>query len=174
VNEALTLRVLTEADALAVLALYRATAAGPNSGLARCPDEMDLAWVQGFLGKASAGGATLGVWAGAVLAGEVHASRMGPRQFDHNLMDLTVAVHPDWQGRGVGARLFEGLFSAAAAMTPRIERIELAVREGNPGARRLYERLGFVAEGRHPGRVRLPDGTMDTDITMTKVLPPPA
>lgn len=169
-SETLTLRPLTAADAPAVLALYRATADSPASGLARSPDEMDLAWVQGFLGKASASGATLGVWAGDVLAGEIHASRMGPRQFDHNLMDLTVAVHPDWQGRGVGARLFEGLFAAAAALTPAIERIELAVREGNPGALRLYQRLGFVIEGHHPGRVRLPDGTVETDITMAKFL----
>jgi putative acetyltransferase len=169
-SEAFVLRALTTADAPAVLALYRATADSPSSGLARSPDEMDLAWVQGFLGKASASGATLGVWSADVLAGEIHASRMGPRQFDHNLMDLTVAVHPDWQGRGVGARLFEGLFAAAAAMTPKIERIELAVREGNPGALRLYQRMGFVIEGHHPGRVRLPDGTVETDITMAKFL----
>ena len=169
-SEALVLRPLTPADAPAVLALYRATAGSPASGLARSPDEMDLAWVQGFLAKAAASGATLGVWAGGVLAGEIHASRMGPRQFDHNLMDLTVAVHPDWQGRGVGGRLFEGLFAAAAGMTPAIERIELAVREGNPGALRLYERMGFVIEGHHPGRVRLSDGTVETDITMAKFL----
>jgi putative acetyltransferase len=169
-SDALTLRALTVADAPAVLALYQATAVSPSSGLARSPDEMDLAWVQGFLGKASANGATLGVWARDVLAGEIHAWRIGPRQFDQNLMDLTVAVHPDWQGRGVGARLFEGLFAAAAGMTPAIERIELAVREGNAGALRLYQRLGFVIEGRHPGRVRLPDGTVETDITMAKFL----
>ena len=169
-SETLTVRPLTAADAPAVLALHQATADSPTSGLARSPDEMNLGWVQGFLGKASANGATLGVWAGEVLAGEIHASRMGPRQFDHNLMDLTVAVHPDWQGRGVGARLFEGLFAAAAAMTPAIERIELAVREGNPGALRLYQRMGFIIEGHHPGRVRLPDGTVETDITMAKFL----
>ena len=169
-GETLVLRPLTTADAPAVLALYQATADSASSGLARSPDEMDLGWVEGFLGKASANGATLGVWAGETLAGEIHASRMGPRQFDHNLMDLTVAVHPDWQGRGVGSRLFEGLFAAAAAMTPAIERIELAVREGNPGALRLYQRMGFVIEGHHPGRVRLPDGTVETDITMVKFL----
>jgi putative acetyltransferase len=164
------LRPTTPVDAPAVLALYRATAGAPDSGLARAPDEMDLAWVQGFLARATASGASLGVWAGDALAGEIHASRMGARQFDHNLMDLTVAVHPDWQGQGVGARLFDGLFAAAGAMSPKIERIELAVREGNTGAIRLYERLGFVQEGRHPGRVRLPDGRVEMDLTMAKFL----
>ncbi|MBU1376517.1 MAG: GNAT family N-acetyltransferase [Alphaproteobacteria bacterium] len=166
----LQLRPTNPVDAPAVLTLYRATAAAPDSGLARASDEMELSWVQGFLARATASGASLGVWAGDALAGEIHASRMGARQFDHNLMDLTVAVHPDWQGRGIGARLFEGLFVAAAAMSPKIERIELAVREGNAGAIRLYQRLGFVVEGHHPGRVRLPDGWIEMDLTMAKVL----
>ncbi len=169
-EEPFVLRPLTSADAPAVLALYRAVAASPDSGLARAPDEMDLAWVRGFLARASGQGATLGAWAGDALAGEVHASRMGPRQFDSNLMDLTVAVHPAWQGRGVGAQLFDGLFAAAAAMTPRIERIELAVREGNSGALRLYQRLGFVIEGHHPGRGPQPHGSVEADITMAKFL----
>ena len=134
------------------------------------PDEMDLAWVQGFLSRAVANGVSLGLWSDGELCGEIHAARAGPRQFDHNLMDLTVAVHPDWQGKGLGARLFEGLFEAATAMSPRIERIELAVREGNLGAIRLYQRLGFVIEGRHPGRVRLPDGRVEMDLTMAKLL----
>lgn len=164
------LRRTTPADAPAVLALYQATAAAPGSGLARAPDEVDLAWTQAFMARATASGASLGVWADGALAGEIHASRMGPRQFDHVLLDLTVAVHPDWQGRGIGARLFEGLFAAAATMSPKVERIELAVREGNTAALRLYQRLGFVVEGHHPGRVRLPDGRVEMDLTMAKFL----
>lgn len=163
-------RPTTPVDAPAVLALYRAAAGAPNSGLARAPDEMDLAWAQGFLARATATGASLGVWAGDILVGEIHATRMGARQFDHNLMDLAVAVHPGWQGQGVGARLFEALFAVADGLSPRIERIELAVREGNTGAIRLYERLGFVLEGCHPGRVRLPDGRIEMDLTMARVV----
>jgi ribosomal protein S18 acetylase RimI-like enzyme len=82
------------------------------------------------------------------------------------LTDLTVAVDPDFQGQGVGRRLFEALFAAVAGMTPKIERIELMAREGNTHAVRLYERLGFRIEGRMPGRVRMPDGTADTDLAM--------
>jgi putative acetyltransferase len=84
------------------------------------------------------------------------------------LTDLTVAVHPDWQGRGVGRALFEALFAAARAQ--KVERIELMAREGNVGALRLYEALGFKVDGRFEGRVRLPDGTTEADIAMGKLL----
>jgi putative acetyltransferase len=44
-------------------------------------------------------------------------------------------------------------------------------REGNTDAIRLYERLGFVIEGRFPGRVRLEDGSVEADIAMGRPLP---
>jgi len=79
-------------------------------------------------------------------------------------------VHPGFQGRGVGAALFEALFAAAAELSPAIERVELMCREGNAGALRLYQRLGFVVEGRFPRRVRLGDGTIEDDLAMARRL----
>ena len=79
-------------------------------------------------------------------------------------------MHPDFQGRGVGAALFEALFAEAGKMTPAIERVELLCREGNTGALRLYERLGFVLEGRFPRRVRLKDGTVEDDLAFARRL----
>jgi putative acetyltransferase len=86
------------------------------------------------------------------------------------LSDLTVAVHPHARGQGLGTRLFQALFDRAARLTPPIERIELAAREGNAAAIRLYERLGFEVEGRFRGRVRLPDGTVEDDVAMARRL----
>lgn len=165
----LTIRATTPADAPAILALHIA-AASRGGGLAREADEMDLAGIQAALARPFLNGVALSAWEGDAIAGEIHASRPGPRQFAHNLTDLTVAVHPDFQGRGVGASLFEALFAAAATLTPRIERVELLCRHGNARAVRLYRRLGFVVEGRFPGRVRLPDGTIEDDLAMAKVL----
>jgi putative acetyltransferase len=165
----LTIRATTPADAPAILALHKAAAAG-GGGLAREPDEMDLAGIEAALARPFRNGVALSAWVGGDIAGEIHASRLGARQFDHNLTDLTVAVHPHYQGRGVGAALFEALFAEAARLTPAIERIELMCREGNLGAVRLYQRLGFVIEGRFPRRVRLKDGTMDDDLAMAKRL----
>jgi putative acetyltransferase len=168
---AVLIRGSTLADAPAILSLHLA-AASRGGGLAREPDEMNLAGVEAALARPLANGVALSAWMDGGIAGEIHASRLGPRQFDRNLTDLTVAVHPDAQGRGVGAALFEALFEAAAKLTPRIERIELMCREGNSHAVRLYQRLGFVIEGRFTRRVRLPDGTIEDDLAMAKVLAP--
>lgn len=166
----ITIRSATPADAPAILTVHLA-AASNGGGLAREPDEIDLAGIEAALAKPLLNGVALMAWEGERPAGEIHASRLGPRQFAHNLTDLTVAVHPHFQGRGVGAALFEALFIEARKLTrPPIERVELMCREGNLAAVRLYQRLGFVIEGRFPRRVRLKDGTIDDDLAMAKVL----
>lgn len=163
------IRPTTLADAPAICALHRATAAAPG-GLARQPDEIGLGWVEQVLAQALKAGVALSAWNGPDIAAELHVPRMGPRQFAHVLSDLTIAVHPDWQGRGLGAQLFEALFARASMLRPKVERIELMVREGNAGAIRLYQRMGFTVEGRFEGRVRLPDGTIEADLAMGKRL----
>lgn len=163
-----TIRATTLADAPAILALHLA-AASRGGGLAREPDEMSLPPIEAALAKALATGVALSAWNGEAIAGEIHASRLGPRQFDNSLTELTVAVHPDFQGRGIGGLLFEALF-AEARKQPGLTRVELFCREGNAHAVRLYQRLGFVIEGRLVRRVVLADGTVEDDLAMAKFL----
>jgi ribosomal protein S18 acetylase RimI-like enzyme len=59
--------------------------------------------------------------------------------FDERTFDLTVGVHAEARGLGVGERLIRALIAEA---TLRGLRLSLNVRATNP-ARRLYERLGF-------------------------------
>lgn len=162
----LSLRSLTLADAPMVLALMRRA----EGGLGRLPDEMDLPWMEDAITAALAGGLAIGAWDGASLAGVIKASRMPSVQFQHVLWDLTVAVAPEFQGQGVGARLFSELLATAATLTPRIERVELVVREGLTHAIRLYERIGFRQEGRFERRFRLADGSCEADIPMALLL----
>ena len=100
----------------------------------------------------------------------IKAIRMPSVQFQHVLWDLTVAVEPESQGCGIGQRLFAELLASAATMTPRVERIELVVREGLTHAIRLYERLGFRQEGRFERRFRLSNGTYEADLPMALFL----
>jgi ribosomal protein S18 acetylase RimI-like enzyme len=57
-----------------------------------------------------------------------------------------VAVHPDWQGRGIANALMEAALGEVSAKGGRW--VGLEVRADNQAARRLYERLGFEEVGR--------------------------
>lgn len=167
---AFTVRPAVPDDAPAILALHRRVAAQPG-GLARQPDEVTADYVAHAMAVAADGGLNLvAVDAGGALCGELHVERMKVAIFAHVLTDLTVAVDPDWQGRGVGSALFRALILAARTMTPPVGRIELWTGAANLGAQRLYERIGFKIEGRMIGRGRLPDGTVDDDIVMGLLL----
>lgn len=165
-----TVRPAVSSDAAAILALHRRVAAIPG-GLARRPEEITADYVDHAMAAAAEGGFNLvAVGSDGVLCGEIHVERMKIRLFAHVLTDLTVAVDPDWQGRGVGSALFRALISSARQATPPVGRIELGTGAGNLGAQRLYERLGFRVEGRMPGRGRHPDGRVEDDIVMGLLL----
>jgi GNAT superfamily N-acetyltransferase len=165
-----TVRSAVPEDAASILALHRKVAAQPG-GLARQPDEVTADYVAHAMAVAADGGLNLvAVDADGALCGELHVERMKVAIFAHVLTDLTVAVDPDWQGRGVGSALFRALIDAARTLTPPVGRIELWTGAANLGAQRLYERLGFKIEGRMIGRGRLPDGTVDDDIVMGLLL----
>ena len=164
--EGFSFRPLSMKDAPEVLRVMRKAA----GGLSRQPHEMDLAWAEEALATALSGGVAIGAWEGVNLAGVIKASRMPSLQFQHVLWDLTVAVDPDFQRRGVARGLFEALFSAAETVRPRIKRIELVVRADLTHAIRLYESLGFQIEGRFEGRFRLPDGRYEADLPMAHFL----
>lgn len=154
-----------------IVALYR-TVSERSGGIARAPDEVTDDYVRGFLTASLASGLCVVAEDGAPdgrLAGELHAHAYGPRMLAHVLGNLTVAVHPDRQGAGVGRRLFEWLLATVERDLPHVRRIELKAYESNTRAIRLYESLGFRAEGRMEQRVRLPDGTLRADIPMAWV-----
>lgn len=82
-----------------------------------------------------------------------------------HVVQLTMAVHPGWQGRGIGKALLTSLLEWARS-APRVERAELRVRSGNTNAMALYRALGFVEEGRMVKRIKVaPDRYFD-DVAM--------
>jgi ribosomal protein S18 acetylase RimI-like enzyme len=161
------IRPLEQSHAPELLLLMRSA----TGGLGLLPEEMDLSWAEETIAHALHGGVALGAWEGERLAGMIKAVRMPSVQFQHVLWELTVAVDPNFQGRGIARRLFEKLIETAATLTPRIERIELVVREGLTHAIKLYESLGFQHEGRFTRRFRLPDGRYEDDLPMVLLLP---
>lgn len=56
----------------------------------------------------------------------------------------SIAIAPDWQGRGLGTRL---VAFAEDTFRPRSRHLFLCVSSFNDGAKRLYERLGYEPVG---------------------------
>uniref|UniRef100_B0T8J0 GCN5-related N-acetyltransferase n=1 Tax=Caulobacter sp. (strain K31) TaxID=366602 RepID=B0T8J0_CAUSK len=163
-------RSATPQDAAAILALHRKVATVPG-GLAREPGEVTEDYVARAMAVSADGGVNLvAIGSDRDLCGELHVERMKVGIFAHVLTDLTVAVDPDWQGRGVGSALFRALIETARTMSPPVGRIELWTGAANLGAQRLYQRLGFQIEGRMIGRGRHPDGHVEDDIVMGLLL----
>lgn len=162
------LEAATDADGPALATLYRAVAA-TEGGLARSQAEITNEYVAHFLAKAQASGiilvARLGL--GEPPIGEIHCYALGPRVFAHVLGELTIAVHPAYQGQGIGKALFTELLRRFEREQPDILRVELIARESNRKAIAFYQKLGFQIEGRLVNRIRSADGNgFEADIPM--------
>jgi ribosomal protein S18 acetylase RimI-like enzyme len=79
---------------------------------------------------------------GGEVAGRLWLDERG----DHQHI-LDIALLPAWRGRGLGTHCLQALAERAAA---RGQGLSIQVEVHNP-ARRLYERLGFVADGEPQG-----------------------
>lgn len=82
-----------------------------------------------------------------------------------HVFQLTIVVHPQYTGGGIGRALLQDLLSWARRDS-RVHKIELIVRITNARAIHLYRCLGFIEEGRFHKRVRLPDGDFLDDLAM--------
>jgi putative acetyltransferase len=158
-----TLRPGHAADAAALLELYQAVARAAGA-LARRPEELDAAYVDGILQAALSRGVWLVSEDAQGLCASIHASRPLPRDFQHVLGELTLVVHPRAQGQGLGHRLFAAFMDHVSEQEPGITRVELITRDSNARARRIYEQLGFEQEGRLRRRVRHGDGRLEDDL----------
>jgi len=154
-------------DRDALIALHR-TVAAVEGGLARSVAEITEEYVSHFLKKSLESGLILVArqGAGGQVIGEIHAYALGPQVFAHVLGELTIAVHPAHQGRGIGKALFTELLRRVVEERPEIRRVELIARESNQKAIALYQRLGFQIEGRLANRIRSVDGGYEADIPM--------
>ena len=164
------IRNATDSDAAQVRALYQEVARVPD-GIARTPDEVTEAYVAGFMGRARDDGIELVAEEGGRIVGEIHASRVGIASLAHLLTDLTIAVAPSVQGKGLGRALFARLLHEVSTSMPHITRVELFARDSNVRARSLYASLGFVEEGRLRARVNNARGEAETDTVMGWIRP---
>lgn len=80
---------------------------------------------------------------------------------------LEVFVDSAVRGGGVGTALMEAAIQWAEE-NPRLRKLSLCVFDDNPRAIHVYERMGFVVEGRRSGEYRERDGTLRGDVLMAR------
>ncbi|RRB06872.1 GNAT family N-acetyltransferase [Larkinella rosea] len=155
-------------DETAIYSLYREVAGTPG-GIAREADEISPNYIAANLQKSLKNGVSLVIEdpnEPAVLVAEVHCYQLEPRVFKHILSELTIVVHPGFQGLGLGKLLFVNLLQHVEEHRHDILRIELIARESNKKAIEFYQKIGFTIEGRFEKRIDTKTGTFEADIPM--------
>ena len=166
-----SIREATAQDKSAVLDLYREVAR-ISQGIARTEAELTDQYIDDlFLAVQKQGLMLIAIDSDDRLVAEIHASSYGIRIFDHILTALTIAVHPDYQGRGVGKKLFQTFLEKVQRTFPKIVRIELESRASNHKSIGLYRSLGFVEEGRMKNKTRNIDGSFEDSLLMAWTKP---
>jgi ribosomal protein S18 acetylase RimI-like enzyme len=155
----------TSDDFANIKTLYQSVAR-QGGGIARTEDEITDDYIQHNLDTAIARGISYVAKVGEQIVGEIHAYPPFPQIFAHILSDLTIAVHPDFQGTGIGRAIFKALLDEVKLHRSNILRVELFVRQSNLKAIAFYQSLGFEIEGHFQQRVRRPDGDLEADIPM--------
>lgn len=163
------IRTATIDDLPKIKALYQHVAR-QQSGLARTEEEITDDFIEDFVTKSLQSGLIIVAMhpddPNAVI-GEMHAYTPGPAVFRHVFSHLTIAVHPDFQGKKIGRTLFTIFLEEIGLNRPDIGRIELIARESNEKAIRFYQSFGFRVDGRFEMRIKTPDGCFEADIPMS-------
>jgi RimJ/RimL family protein N-acetyltransferase len=149
--------------------LYEAVAA-QRVGIARLPNEITDQYIDYIVDSTLQHG--IGFCALADennIIGDIHAEYSNLHIFRNVLRNLTVAVHPQFQGQGIGKTLFQALITEAKK-NPHLERIELFCKERNTHGIKLYESFGFKVEGVLRNRTNL-DGVPENDLVMGLIFP---
>lgn len=78
-----------------------------------------------------------------------------------------ISVHKEWRNLGIGRLLIETMLDWARR-NPLIEKVYLEVFASNERAIHLYQKLGFVEEGRKSRHVKFSDGYFEDEILMSR------
>ena len=158
-------------DKKAVIELHRHVAR-VSQGIARTEPEITEQYVDSlFCTIESQGLMLVAVDVTNQIVAEIHASKYGLQIFDHVLTGLTIAVHPDYQGKGIGKMLFRAFLEEVQQTFPEVGRIELESRASNQKSIGLYHSLGFVQEGRMKNKTRNMDGSFENSLLMAWTKP---
>ncbi len=159
------IRVTKSTDANKILALYQETAK-VSVGLARTVDEINSSYISDFIERSLDGGLSLVAVKESKVIAEIHAYPPNLKVFQHIFSDLTICVHPHFQGDKIGRALFQQFIDIVTYKMPHILRVELFARESNLKAINFYKTMGFKKEGCFKNRINSKSDTFENDIAM--------
>ncbi|MNO32796.1 ribosomal-protein-alanine N-acetyltransferase [compost metagenome] len=107
---------------------------------------------------------------GDTICGYMGFSSPTPLQSNNHVYDINIAIHPNFQRRGVGRILMNEMKTVAAKSG--VRKLSLRVLATNPGAVSFYGSCGFVEQGRLVEEFFL-DGQYVDDILMWCPVPEP-
>ena len=160
-----TVRKASILDKNQIFSLYKIVSK-TLGGLARNSHEITTAYIDNFCSKSQASGIQLIIEDKGNIVAEIHCYKLEPSVFHHVLSELTIAVDPNYQGKGLGKLIFQSLLNIIEEERADILRLELIARESNQKAIQFYQKLGFVIEGRFEKRISASSNSFEADIPM--------
>lgn len=160
-------RTAEPTDIPALLQLYLDVAR--HGDFTRTVEEISVGYVQDFVSRSLAEGLIIVAenpnHANA-LVGEIHAVKPDSGQSKHVLRDLTIAIHPSFQRKGLGKTMLRIFLEEVMHHRPDVGKVELAVNESNTSALALFQAFEFLIEGRLEMHRRNPDKSYEAEIPM--------
>jgi RimJ/RimL family protein N-acetyltransferase len=160
----ITIRTALKSDAAVLWDAERRTAMTPGLLAAR-PGEVPVEAFEQKIEALRTSGRYLVAELDGKIVGHALLEPIGSLAAISHVFFLTIVAHPGMLGRGIGSALLGDLLDWAERDS-RVSKIELRVRSTNQRAIRLYEKAGFVEEGRFRRRLRLEDATFLDDLAM--------
>jgi ribosomal protein S18 acetylase RimI-like enzyme len=161
-------REANEEDIPALISLYKLVAQ-TEDGIARNAQEITISYIDYVLERSKKSGLMIVCVHPedpGQLIGEVHGYKQGLSVFEHVMSELTLVIHPDFQGRKIGKTILAIFLEEIVKNRADIGRVELIVRESNRRAIALYQSLGFRIEGRLEMRIKTSTRSYEADIPM--------
>lgn len=164
------IRPATRDDAAALIAHLKALAAEPGISIPLAPDEITLTVaeerdrIDGFTDNPRA--LLLVATRGPELLGELSVRGISSRRAVAHVATLGMSVRADARGQGIGKALLED--ALAWVEDAGFTRLELQVYARNQPAISLYEKAGFVQEGRRRAFIKEGETFLD-DLVMARI-----
>jgi RimJ/RimL family protein N-acetyltransferase len=165
----IVIRTAMPQDALMILRLSRAIITDSDFNITT-PEEFNISvaeeeeWIRGFIRDNNS------ILMVADKANEVIGMlnfRGSPRKRLKHTGEIGIGVAKQYRGMGIGTLLLESLISWAKEH-PVIEKLELNVFEKNIAGIRLYQKMGFIVQGKLSKQIKLGEGAYTDLILMAR------